>query len=290
MTTPHEQLDQLIHDLQHNQPVSPQTEEETLTAELVQLAGQFDLHSEFDDALLAQFKPSPSTHGRIPKRVLRWVATFVIGIVGVMMLFTTVPALRVLAEDIIAEIFPRKNDTLWVIAKADDTLIFDGDAIEGFTSLAELQAAIDFELRLPDLSATEYVFSHGSWTVPRNTVQTNYSLYSDASNRPMLRIKQQPLADTVNGTFYASSEQDMISPEAETSPVLINGYHGEIVKGSWTTSPPRNETVYYSWSNHFPMVRLRWKDDVYLYELKLISTDSTVVEELIMLAESMMNQ
>lgn len=288
MTTPKE-LDNLIHDLQNGNPISPQNADEHLVKELFELANQFELNPDFDTSLSDHFKQPASKHRPFKLSALRWVATFMIGIFGIVLLVTNVPALRVLAEDLINELFPRDTDTERVIAREDDRLIFESEDFMGFTTIEEVIAGVEFEVKFPDLSETDYVFEHGSLTIPRNSLQLNYSDGS-SSNSLNLRIKQQPLADSIEGSFYLSAEQDTISPEVETTPVSIGRYHGEVVKGAWVTSRQRDETVHYLWSNHFPIYRLRWQDDVYLYEIKLVTAeDKSAIDDMITLAESMMD-
>lgn len=283
MTSPQQQLDQLIDDLQQGKPISPQTAEETLTTELIQLGQQFDLNPNFDDVLKGQTTVLPLPNTR-PRR-LQWVATFVIGLIGVMVLFATVPALRVLAEDIIAELFPRDTQTQRVEENKEFYFSFVGDDTYGAESLDDLSNVIDFELKLPDLSDTDYVFRQGSYVIPRNTVSWNYTL---DGNFPSLRIRQQPIDDSAKGVFYFTTEQDTISPEAETTFVTVGAFRGELVQGDWFTSKTGSNKTYYFWKEDAPVYRLRWQDEEFLYEVELWTQDKTASDDIISIAVSMM--
>ena len=290
MTTP-DQLNVMIDELHKGNTVSPQTQEENLTIEMIELMSAFEFNPAFDERLTKQFvaQSSASLYRRQLKRGLRLVASVLIGILGVIVFISSVPALRVLAEDILKELFPRDTQTSFILNKEDDGLAFEPKDYIGFENFEIMQTIVDYDVKTIDHDETDYTFFRGVFTIPRNAIQLNYSHPSASSDYPKLRIRQQPLEDSARGTFYFTKEQDTISPEAETTPVAIGRYHGELVKGDWMTSNGQLEKMDFYWKEDAPVHRLRWQDDGFLYEIELWSADKSAVDEMISIAEMMMD-
>ena len=283
MTTP-KQLDELITNLQRGVTAEPQSSEEQLALNLIQFAESFHLDTEFtmpvsnSTVRINQFQP-----------VLRNVAAIVAAMVGILILIISVPPFRAFAQEILEQLFVRNPEQ--TITFSNDGLIFEERDFATYESVADAQSAINFEIRLADIEDLDYVLESIIVTIPRNTIQTSYNLVSSTTNGS-LRIVQQPLADAKEGIFWYSIEQNTISDEAKIVHVKIGDYSGELVQGEWVTSPsnpPTTEPPIYTWNDLFPIYRLRWQDETFLYEIKLVSTVDAAAQEILSIAENMMD-
>jgi hypothetical protein len=123
-------------------------------------------------------------------------------------------------------------------------------------------------------------------TIPRNVIQTSF----DGASPNALQIIQQPLENAVEGVFWYSAEENTISDNAQVVSIQVGDYSAELVQGDWITYPsdlPNTDTPIYTWNDDFPVYRLRWQDETFLYEIKLISLEESAAQEIEALARSM---
>jgi len=283
-----QQFDHFIDNIQQGESVTPTDNHEAFTHDLVQLAHQFELSSDFDEAMLAQLQPETPTSQGISRRWLRLTASILLGVVGLSLLILTVPPLRVIAGELFSELFRRDDETTRIFEGKEGHYAFGGETIS-LTSIEDIQYVIDYDVKFPDHQQLGYDFERANIVPVRNTIQVYYSQPLETRDTTFykLQVRQQPLADSVNGIFYFTDEQDTISPEAETTPVSIAGNQGELVQGDWFTSS-MSTTKYFFWKSDAPVYRVRWQDDNFLYEVELWSMEDNVIEEIIAIAESMM--
>lgn len=300
------QLDQFIDDLHNGNIMTPQNTDEVFVVDMVQLANQFDLSPEFDSALISQIEPENPALSFLSQRWVRLTASLVFGIVGISLLIITVPPLRVLAGEILNELFPRDTESIKVYSSGEDRFAYSGDDTIYLSSPSDFKYVLDYDVKLPDIDEAQYVFEQAIIVRPRNTIQSyfrqvmpddnpsgNVEVRSDmvihtASEFFRLNIKQQPLVDSANGVFYYNNEQDTIAPIAETTPVSVAGYQGEFVQGDWFTSTISGQKHFY-WKADAPVYRIRWQDETFLYEVELWSDPENVFDEILTIAESMMD-
>ncbi|GEM_PF-5542111 len=299
MSTPQE-LDHFINQLQQNKLVRPANDEESLADELFQLANQFDLTSQFDSALLAQFEVQKSTTRIITHRWMRLTASILVGLISISLLIMTVPPLRVLAGEILNELFQRDTESIKVYSDNQGYYAFSDETI-GLTSINEIPDLLEYEVTLPDYEAFGYQFERASILQSRNSIQTYYSRVSPPEDNQIgnstfytfedsflqLRVRQQPLEDSKNGVFHFTDEQGTIAPIAETTPVSVNGYQGQFVQGTWMSSTISGKKHFY-WRANTPIYRLRWQDNMFLYEIELWSEPENILDRMLAIAESMM--
>lgn len=293
MTTPHE-LDRMIDDqLDGNLPSQSQygDDEIALTAGLIALANQFTLDANFDSALARQFKAPivalPKSRRRMGwQRMVAAVATVLFALIFVTL---SVPQFRAFAQDIIDDLFPRSEETERVMDGSPGSI--DHSDFIGFATLEELREGVPFEVKLPTFENDEFVWIQNAalYMISRNAVFTSFSLPN--RENPDLRIRQQVLSDaTSSGVFWLSTEDNTVGATAEIIEVEFGEYTGEFVQGEWVTRDILTEGVKeFYWSNIFPVYRLRWQDDTFLYEIERISTDPIEPEDLVDIAESMMD-
>ena len=267
----------------------------------MQLADQFTLPADFDNQLMEQLEqPTPSRITSLSNHWLRLVASVAIVFMSLSILVMTVPPLRVLAGELLNELFRRDTDSIKVFSAEDDRFAYSTEDTIYLSSPNDFKYVLDYDVRLPDIDETQYVFEQAIIVRPRNTIQSYFRqvmpdenkigdtrLYT-ASGFYRLNIKQQPLEDSNDGVFYYSDEQDTIAPIAETTPVFVSGYQGEIVQGDWFISTISGEKHFY-WKADAPVYRVRWQDNMFLYEVELWSVNENALDTLLAIAESMMH-
>ncbi|MEQ8673656.1 MAG: hypothetical protein RLP44_06610 [Aggregatilineales bacterium] len=285
MSTPHE-LDRMIDDQLDGNLQTHDGNESALTTELITLANSFTLDANFDSALARQFKTSIAVQPKTRRRVgwQRMGAAAAIVLFALIAVTLSVPQFRAFAQEIIDDLFPRSEETERTI----EYIPFDQDEFEDFDTFDALQDAVEFEIKLPDLG-NAYVFEVGMTILSRNTILMRFS--PPETEFPDYRVMQQPLVDaTSSGIFWFGEEDNLIGPEAEILEVEFGEYIGEFVQGSWVTGDHLTEGAKdYFWRSDFPIYHLRWQDATFLYEIKLVSTDPIQPEDLVAIAESMMD-
>lgn len=298
MSTP-EQLNQFINDTQDGNPVTPQTPEESLVVDLMQLANQFDLSPEFDADLMAQFKPEKTPLAS--QRWMRLTASIVLGLIGISVLIMAVPPLRVWAGEILNDLFRRDTESIKVYSDNEGRYAFSDDTMS-LSSVDDVKYVLDYELALPDYEQWGYQVEQVSILRSRNSIAIFYSratppperqigdmtIYTFSDDFLLLQTRQQPLEDSQNGVFYFTDEQDTIAPIAETTPVSVGGYHGELVQGEWFSSTISGKKHFY-WKKDAPVYRVRWQDETFLYEVELWSDPENAHDEILAIAGSMMD-
>lgn len=282
MTTPQE-LDRLIDDHLNGNPTPPDSQESTLTAELLTLANRFSLDSEFDSALGSQFKtpaiiPLPARRRFSWQKLVAAVATILFGLV---VMTLSVPQFRAFAQDIIDDLFPRDTSNERTITFEN----FDED-VEQFDTVESMQEAVAFEIVSPELGS-DYVLRLAVVVHSRNSTLLRFTPPDE--DFPTYQFSQQPLADAIEGVFWLSTEDNTIGANAAVVDVQIGDYAGEFVRGEWVTRDQSDSAEKeYLWSNNVPIFRLRWQDETFLYEIKLVSTEAVEPGQLVAIAESMM--
>lgn len=284
MTTP-QHLDRMIDAQLDGNPTTLDSDETLLTAELITLANSFTLDPQFDSALASQFK-TPNVIPISARRRLSWqkiVAAVATILFGLVLMTLTVPQFRAFAQDIIDDLFPRDTSNERTIAFES----FDED-VEQFDTVEAMQEAVTFEIVSPELGS-DYVLRLAVVVHSRNSTLLRFTPPDE--DFPTYQFSQQPLADAVEGVFWLSTEDNTIGANAGVVEVQVGDYAGEYVRGEWVTTDQSDSVEKdYLWSNNVPIFRLRWQNETFLYEIKVVSSEAVEPEQLVAIAESMMGE
>lgn len=232
MTTP-EQLDQMITRKQKGDVIMPQTDEEKLTLDLMELAESFELDAEFDASLTNQFKKSPVRmiypskwvdNPAKSKAFLRVFVTSAAAIVILTLAVFTISPLHALAQQIIDFFIPSDTDKITVELHVGGSA--STSAVDLYPlSLDELVNPVDFEWSLPTFIPSAYAFNGASYNANAQVVSLNYGC-SDYWTIHIIQTKvAQPDIDNI-----LSRE---VGVEAEIDHVTIGTAIGQYVRGSW---------------------------------------------------------
>ncbi len=172
-----------------------------------------------------------------------------------------VPPLRNIAQEIFDDWFPKAESDQKTIEHDEFS---DEDTITVET-LAEIEDEIPFIVITPDFSDSELVETIAGYSPSRNAVWHRYM-----TETRIIIIQQQPIADAEASGLFTFVSNPEIGPESVIETVQIGeSFIGKIVTGNWINrSPDTNQT--YQWAEDFPAVTLRWQDDTYVYEIRML--------------------
>ncbi len=256
MTTPQE-LDLLIRKLQDGELIIPTNSNEETTIELVKFAQSLKLDEAFDEGLTQQLhQVISSKHSGQSVKFMRRLSTIAASMMLALALVLALPPLRTIAQDLLAQLFPRTDQEEISITYND----YD-DMETTFTTIEGLEAAVSFDLLEPNIlpsNVTESVFVYNS---ARN-VSTQWYI----TPFRQFGISQQPL-ESIQSGLLAFTFDLQLPDSVDTQAVELGSVIGELVEGMWVESEDDETFV---WSDNFWYFSLRWQDATNIYEITLM--------------------
>lgn len=286
MTHP-EHLDRMIAEKQRGAVIVPETAEEKLAFDLIELAESFELDTEFDTAFFEQFEKTPLMAVEVSETsvrsnlVFRALVTSAAATVVLTIAVFTIPPLHALAQQIIDFFIHSDTDKIAVELHVGGPTHSDNPNL---LSLAELADLVSFELSLPTVIPPAYAFYGASYDPDAQSVLLNYRC-SDywALNVVQTKLPQSEVADLLRRE---------VGVDADIEQVMIGAATGQYVRGSWVIwvdydTVQQAEEVEATvtvdakgtWVNSDHWQQIIWYDDGVLYTVEGGSSSHTGIPE-----------
>jgi hypothetical protein len=229
MTHP-EHLDRMIAEKQRGAVIVPETAEERLAFDLIELAESFELDTEFDAAFFEQFEKTPMMAVEVsetsvkPNLVFRALVTSAAAIVVLTIAVFTIPPLHALAQQIIDFFIHSDTDKITVELRVGGPPQ-SSSGNPNLLSLEELADLVSFELSLLTVTPPAYAFYGASYDPDAQSVSLNYRC-SDywALNVVQTKLPQSEVVDLLSRE---------VGVDADIEQVMIGAATGQYVRGSW---------------------------------------------------------
>lgn len=172
-----------------------------------------------------------------------------------------------------------------------------------YETFESAQAEVPFAIALPDRGLlADYPYESYSYNSDIQTAYVQYfegELINNRRDGNAVTIQQQPLSEIASGVIFGQKGAlAAVGPDANiqlyTFGEGINEapYEGQWVKGMWTQNENPAIEADYIWRSEFPVYRLRWQDETYIYEVKFFGMhdkSASAKDFVLSIAASMMN-
>lgn len=260
-----EQLDQLIMQAHAGEHMMPQTDDEQLTTQIIELAKSFKLNTAFDTALLEQIEQQPriinnDTTARY--RILSRIATSAAAVVLIFLAFLTITPLQTFAQEIIRQIgtfiLTDGNPENQPTVPADQQ---EGEPLVSVSDAAAASEAIGFAVYVPEYEGIGRPIYYALPNDHPNYVVTDYRSYRRSTS--MLTIFQWRSDDNAPRDEFSIGD-------TEIRDVMVNGLPAVWVEQLWGGAENYNH--------------LMWEQDGFTFGIQSVDLP---LEEVIAVAESM---
>ncbi|MAU13586.1 MAG: hypothetical protein CL607_27465 [Anaerolineaceae bacterium] len=299
MTTQPDELKTFIDALQQGDAPTPTSLEEETLSELMSLGQSFTLDERFDHMLHQKFKKPQTIKSPKPAFLRRMAAVLAVAVLGLALVFA-VPDMRAIAQSIIESLFPvAESDQVRADEYVED--VVERVDTQFYETFEAAQTDVPFAIVLPDRGLLdEYPYESYSYNADIQTAYVQYFEGEFINNRRdgnAVTIQQQPLWKIASGVVFGQEGAlAAVGPDANIQHYTFGegvndeAYEGQWVKGMWTQNENPAIEADYIWRTEFPIYRLRWQDETYIYEVKFFGRlDTSALDFVLSLAESMMS-